>query len=163
MSAKRGVNGGPGPAGTAGPQGPQGPQGPAGSGTSVNADVENDNAGSIVIGQVVYISGAASVDLAQANAIGTAQAFALVQDTSISSGVSGFVQLEGILEATTGEWDAVTGQVGGLTIGSTYYLSTTVAGGLTTVAPTSSGLVVQVGKALSTTRFDISIRRPIRL
>lgn len=161
LVAKKGVDSFGGPPGPTGPAGPQGPAG--GGGASVTANVENDNAGTIVIGQVVYISGPASVDLARANLIGTAQAFALVKDISIATAVSGDVQLEGILEATTGQWDAVTGQSGGLTTGSTYYLSMTTPGALTTTAPTSSGLVVQIGKALSTTRFDISIRRPIRL
>jgi hypothetical protein len=50
----------------------------------------------------------------------------------------------------------VTGQVGGLTPNSTYYLSAATAGALTTTAPSTAGqFVYRVGKAISTTQMDI--------
>lgn len=118
----------------------------------------NNNAGAIVIGQAVYVDGAGTVDLAQANAAGTKDVLGLVADTSIAAAVSGGIQTDGLLTATTGEWDTVTGQVGGLTAGSIYYLDPTTAGGLTATAPTTVGqFVCPVGRALSTTEMEITI------
>lgn len=68
----------------------------------------------------------------------------------------------GRLVLTTAEWDARTGDSGGLVAGSPYYLSSSVAGKLTRIAPTepgtfklkvgvagdSVGLVVQIGDAI---------------
>jgi hypothetical protein len=74
------------------------------------------------------------------------------------------VQVDGIFEATTGEWDAVTGQTGGLTEGEQYYLSPDTAGELTVNAPDSWGeFVVPVGVALSATELDIEIGGILRL
>ena len=78
----------------------------------------NNNAGAIVIGQAVYVDGAGTVDLAQADAAGTKDVLGLVVDTTIAAAAAGGVITTGILTATTGEWDAVTGQVGGLTSGA---------------------------------------------
>ena len=119
----------------------------------------NANASSITIGQPVYVSAAGSVNLASAAASGTCKVLGLVRDASIATASSGFIQTDGILSATTGGWDAVTGDTGGLTAGSIYYLST-VAGGLTTTAPSGSGnYVIKVGLALSTTEMEIDTDR----
>lgn len=61
----------------------------------------------------------------------------------------------GVVTLTTGQWDARTGDVGGLTKGSEYYLSST-AGGLTKTEPTT-GLRQYVGKAISTTVLLLDI------
>jgi hypothetical protein len=56
-----------------------------------------------------------------------------------------------VLNATTGQWDTVTGGTGGLTPNAIYYLDPGNAGKLTTVAPiTISQYVAQVGIAIST-------------
>lgn len=124
----------------------------------------NSNAGAIVIGQPVYVDGAGSVDLAQADALATADVLGLVFDTSIASAASGGLLTDGRLVATTGEWDVVTGQVGGLTAGSTYFLDAATVGMLTTTAPVAVGEVVApVGKALSTTELEINIDHTILL
>lgn len=74
------------------------------------------------------------------------------------------VQVDGIFEATTGEWDAVTGQTGGLSEGEQYYLSPDTEGELTVNAPDAWGeFVVPVGVALSSTELDIEIGGLIRL
>lgn len=74
------------------------------------------------------------------------------------------VQVDGIFEAATGDWDAVTGQTGGLTEGETYYLDQDTAGKLTVNAPVAYGdFVAPVGTALSSTELDIEIGAPIRL
>jgi len=124
----------------------------------------NGNASAIVIGSPVYSDAAGSVDLAQANASGTVEVLGLVRDTSIAASASGSIQTDGILAATTGQWDIVTGDTGGLVAGTVYYLDPTTAGKLTATAPTTtSQYVVRVGKAISTTEMEISIEPPILL
>ena len=124
----------------------------------------NANAGSIAIGQPVYPSAAGSVDLAQADAIGTAQVLGLVSSASITSSASGNIQTDGVLTATTGQWDTVTGGSGGLVAGSVYYVDPDTAGMLTATAPTTAGdYVIRVGLALSATELEISIQPPIKL
>lgn len=66
------------------------------------------------------------------------------------------VAFAGPLDATTDEWDAVTGDSGGLTPAAPYYVGTT--GTLTTTAPSAPGTrVAAVGIALSPTSMMIQI------
>lgn len=124
----------------------------------------NNNAGAIVIGQPVYVDAPGGVDLAQADALATSDVLGLVADATIASAASGGILTDGRLTATTGEWDAVTGQVGGLTSGSRYYLDETTVGQLTVTAPTVTGdVVAPVGQALSTTEMEINIDHTILL
>lgn len=122
----------------------------------------NANAGAIIIGQPVYAASGTTVDLAQANAQGTIRVVGLVKDTNIANGASGVILIDGLLVATTGQWDAVTGQVGGLTPNADYFLDAANPGMLTTTPPTT-GFVLRVGYALSTTEFEIEIGQPIKL
>ena len=125
------------------------------SSTSVVTDTAtNGEASAIAIGRAVYVSAANQVRLANANSASTTNVVALVASTSINSSASGNIAVAGMLEATTTQWDAVTGQSGGLTPGATYFLSNTTAGALTTTAPTS-GHVVPVGIALGTTKLRL--------
>lgn len=58
----------------------------------------------------------------------------------------------GLVNLTTAQWDAVTGQSGGLTRGAVYYLSQSVIGGITTTRPSTPGTyTTRVGIALSPT------------
>jgi len=124
----------------------------------------NGNAGTLVIGTPVYSKAAGSVDKAEANAVATTDVVGLVMDVSILTGIAGNVQTDGVLTATTGQWDAVTGQVGGLTFGSRYYLSDATAGMLTTTAPVNTGSFFEpVGIALSATQLQIDIDEAIFL
>lgn len=124
----------------------------------------NGNAGAIVIGQPVYVDAPGSVDLAQADAASTTDVLGLVADTTIPSAGSGGILTDGVLTATTGEWDVVTGQVGGLTSGVKYWLDPTTAGNLTTTAPTVVGdFVAPIGQAMSTTELEITIGHTIKL
>jgi len=119
----------------------------------------NVNVGAIVIGTPVYPSSATEVDKAGAAAAGTRKVLGLVQSASIASGASGFIQTDGVLTATTGQWDAVAGTTGGLAFGTIYYLSAT-AGLLTATAPSASGnYVCPVGIALSSTELEIDTDR----
>lgn len=124
----------------------------------------NANAGSIVIGCPVYTSAADAVNKAQANASGTSKVTGLVADTSIAASASGTIQTDGVLTATTTQWDAVAGTTGGLTAGTLYFLDPANAGKITATVPTTVGqYVVCVGKALSTTELLIHIAYPILL
>jgi hypothetical protein len=72
--------------------------------------------------------------------------------------------VDGFLTATTGQWDAVTGQTGGLTPGALYYLSVATAGKLTLTATETVGeFVERVGKAVSTTRMEVTVMPRIKL
>ena len=122
--------------------------------TVVTDTATNGEASAIAIGRAVYVSAANQVRLANANSASTTNVVALVASTSINSSASGNIAVAGMLEATTTQWDAVTGQSGGLTPGATYFLSNTTAGAITTTAPTS-GHVVPVGIALGTTKLRL--------
>ena len=116
----------------------------------------NANAGAIVIGTPVYASSATQVDKAGAAALSTSKVVGVMQSASTASGVSGFIQKDGVLTATTTQWDAVAGTTGGLAFGTLYYLSGT-AGLITATAPIAAGsYVVCIGTALSTTELEIN-------
>lgn len=124
----------------------------------------NGNAGAIVIGTAVYSSANDTVDKARADAVGTVDTIGLVSDVSISAAAVGGVQTNGILAATTGQWDAVAGTTGGLTKNVKYYLSSATAGLISSTPPSSAGqFVVEVGIAISTTEMKIDIQRRIKL
>lgn len=124
----------------------------------------NGNAGSLVIGAPVYVSADDEVDKARANAAGTKDVLGLVADTSIATTVAGTVQSDGVLTATTGQWDAITGGSGGLVANTIYFLSAATAGMLTATAPVADGeFVCRVGLALSPTELEITILTPIKL
>jgi hypothetical protein len=125
---------------------------------------QNNNAGTVTIGQAVYVDGAGTVDLAQADAAGTKDVLGLVADVTIVAAASGGIQTDGVLAATTGQWDAVTGQVGGLTAGSKYYLDAATAGSLTATPPSGAGeFVAPIGIAMSTTEMEITILVTVKL
>jgi hypothetical protein len=111
--------------------------------------VTNENAGTIEICQAIYQTTTTSgVNLAEANASGTSQVIALISSTTI---------------ATTAQWDAVvTGESGGLTPGTTYWLDPTTAGNLTATPPsTVTQFDTYVGVAQSSTVMILGIAQPI--
>ena len=127
-------------------------------------EMTNNNASPIVIGHVVYCDWAGTVDLARANALGAAEDIGFVKNISIAAAADGYIQTNGVLEATTGQWDAVAGTTGGLTAGAVYYLDPSTAGNITETAPIAAGqYVIRAGKAISTTELEISITEPIKL
>lgn len=136
--------------------------GGAGAASNPTFVAANGEASAIVIGTPVYISGADTVRKALANAQGTKDVVGFVTDITVASAGNANVQMCGPLTATTGQWDAVTGQTGGLTIGATYFLDNTTAGRLTTTVP-ASGYVCPVGKAVSTTKLLINLGTTIQL
>lgn len=94
------------------------------------ATAANANASSITKGQPVYMTSDGEVDLCQANASGTTVLFGVVADTSVATTANANIQLDGVLDATTAEWDAIAGTTGGLVPGTQYIVSPTVAGNL---------------------------------
>ena len=123
----------------------------------------NANASTAVICEVVYAANTAdNFDKAQANASGTVEAIGLVADTAIASSAVGSVQTGGTFTATTAQWDAVTGESGGLTPGTKYFLSEATAGQLSTAAP-STGFIKQIGTALSATDLLLQFGPTIKL
>jgi len=124
----------------------------------------NGNANAIVIGSPVYASAAGTVDLAQADDVNTSEVVGLVSDASVANGANGSIQTGGILTATTGQWDTITGETGGLVANTVYFLDPSAEGKLTVNAPTTDGhLVSRIGKGLSTTQLEIAIQPPILL
>jgi len=126
--------------------------------------LENDTGAAVINeGAPVYCKSAGKVDNAQADAVATVEVIGLAQD-EIAYQASGNIQTDGVLSLTTGEWDSITGDTGGLTFNDVYYLDPDTAGMLTTTAPTTTGdFVVRVGKAISTTDMEISILNAIKL
>ena len=122
-----------------------------------NYFVATNNQGSTINKcMAVYIESADTVNLASANSATLSAFVGLVSDTSIGTGNTGNIQFGEILTANTAQWDAVTGESGGLTAGAIYYLSPTSPGELTQNAPvTVNQYVVQVGRALNSTNFNI--------
>lgn len=101
------------------------------------------------------VTAAFSVDSSQSLTVGLAVAGAL--DTEPVT-----VQSDGILELSTGDWDARTGAAGGLASASPYWLSETTQGQLQAVPPTASGTyLVQVGIAISATKLLVRITEPV--
>lgn len=131
--------------------------------TNTQALINNEVA-SIPIGTPVYLQAAGAVKKAQANAGATARVVGLVYDASIAASASGSIATDGVLSATTTQWDAITGQTGGLTFGSLYFLDPATAGKLTATPPTTAGQYnTLVGFALSSTVMDINIDMEILL
>ncbi len=125
---------------------------------------QNNNAGAIIIGTPVHNDGAGTVDTSQADAVATVEVLGFVRDASIAAAASGAIQTDGVLTATTGQWDTITSDTGGLTAGAVYFLDPDTAGKITKTAPTAtSDFVVRLGKAISTTEFEITILQPIEL
>jgi len=117
----------------------------------------NGAPGTVSIGSPVYISSTDtfihSVGENLPNVVGLAA-------ETIEATASGGIQTDGKLSATTGEWDALTQQEGGLTPGAIYYLG--YFGGLYPTPPTG-GFLVRLGIAINATDLEIKISRPIRL
>ncbi len=108
-------------------------------------------------GTPMYASASGEADAARANAAGTSRVIGLASSNG-AEGEPVHVQYAGPLDLPTAEWDVITGQSGGLTQGSYYYLVSGAAGQLTTTEPTAGGTFgIRVGLALSSTTMLIQI------
>jgi len=127
-------------------------------------DTNGEAATAIVIVNPCYMFGVGSVRRAQANALATSRVTGLALSTTTAAGANLELVTDGLMTATTGQWDAVTGSAGGLIFDTTYYLDPTTPGRITATAPSTVGqTVVEVGVALSTTELQVNIQPPILL
>lgn len=115
----------------------------------------NMQGSSITIAQVVYTD-ATGAKLARADSDTTRRAIGFVFDSSIANTGTGSIATSGSMTATTAQWDAVAGTSGGLVPNTTYWLSGTTAGAITSTAPTS-GWVQPVGVAATATVMRIGV------
>jgi hypothetical protein len=124
--------------------------------------VQNVNGSTATVCQPVYVFGSGTIKLARANAAATAIVAGLVHDATIANNASGEICTSGPMTKTTAQWDAQTGQSGGLTAGAEYWCSAATAGKLTTTPPSAATQFdVRVGIALSTTIMLVGIAPPI--
>lgn len=132
--------------------------------TNIRAVTNGESSVAVVIGMPVYASAADTVKRAQANAKTTSKVIGLVYDASIAAGSNGSVATDGVVVATTAQWDAVTGGTGGLTFNTVYFLDPSNAGKLTATPPTTVGQCnAIIGVGLSTTELALQIEQPILL
>jgi hypothetical protein len=129
--------------------------------SNTSSTLTNDEATTVNIVNCVYSDASGGFKKAVANADATSKAIGFTS-AGIASSASGAVCTSGEISATTAEWDAVTGQTGGLTFGAMYFLDNTTAGKINSTAP-SSGYVVPVGQAMSTTKLKVSVLARIQL
>jgi hypothetical protein len=131
------------------------------TGLYVGSTLTNDEVSTVNICSAVYNDAAGGFKKAVANALGTSLVVGLAS-ANINSAASGIIGTAGEIAATTAQWDAVTGQTGGLTFGARYFLDNATAGKITSTAP-SSGFIVPIGQAMSTTQMLVRIGDRIQL
>jgi len=103
-----------------------------------------------------------AVTLCQANAANTSNCAGLCigageNPTAPGGPVSIRYQFSGPLTLSVEEWANISGEVGGLTPHSTYYISAATAGKLTKTAPSNPNFIAPVGFALNATTLMIQI------
>lgn len=111
------------------------------------------------VGTPVYSSAAGACNKARANAAGTATPLGLALFTGIE-GRRVRVKNAGPVDLSAAEWaGVVSSDSGALVAGARYFLSQGTAGKITRTEP-ESGLVVQIGVALSTTCLLLQLLTP---
>lgn len=120
---------------------------PADTDTALS-QVVTQNAHGFAVGEAIYLSALNTYAKAQANALATSRAVGVVSTVS-SPNEFAFVSAGAISGLT------------GLTAAAAHYLSPTVAGALTTTAPTGAGqFIVSILDAASTTAGFVNIGQP---
>jgi hypothetical protein len=125
--------------------------------------LENEDVVAIEKCQVVYSDVDGKINRARAHSLITAKAIGFAS-SNIDIGASGFIRVDGVLDADQPLWNAVIeeGSVVGLSPGTIYYLSAITPGFITAVAPSDPGLyVVAIGRALTSTIMKIEVEYPI--
>lgn len=136
---------------------------PTGTGTpgisnTITVSKMNSDAISLLKGMPVYIKTDGTVS--RSNSDATALAFlGFVYDTLIPVNGTGLIIVDGLLTASSGQWNAVTGG-SGIVGANTYYLS--ALGTISLTAPVS-GYSREVGLALNSTDLQIRIMPTIEL
>lgn len=102
------------------------------------------------------------VTTSEANGLSSAATIGLLTSAVDASNRDSSAQYAGIVEMTTAEWDAVTGDTGGLALGVLYYVSSTVTGKISsTRTGVSNRCITLLGIALSPTELQLQICGPI--
>lgn len=115
-------------------------------------DATNGDAAPHLPGMAVYISASDTVKAAIATSYAEATVAAFATGTVAASAIGSY-QAGGRLDIFTG-----------LTPGNVYFLSPTVAGGITSTPPTTVGQwISRVGQAFSATALDVEIEAGIEL
>lgn len=131
--------------------------GPGPGGTSLTVTLTNNESVTMPIGTPAYVNAEAGAKNAQANTALTKAVVGLAT-TAVLAGASGTFQTAGPMTLTTAQWDAITGDTGGLLYGATYYLDGRTAGKLTRTPPSGYGYYVRpVGVAVSSTILNINV------
>lgn len=140
--------------------GPRGPIGPAGSGSDIFSAETDDT---LTLGAPVYVKVSGNLGLAQADALPQTRVRGLSTENK-TPGFAAITQTQGVMTQTTAAWDALTGDVGGLTNAAPYYVDPATPGKLTKTGPSagSGEYCAFVGAAVSSTEMDIDIRTPIK-
>lgn len=117
----------------------------------------NGNAGTLPAGTPIYQTTTSdTIDSARANSFATSDVVGFLV-ASTATATQGTYQDSGRLKLTTAEWDAITGDTGGLVAGSTYWLSILQAGKMVKIAPSTTGVSKKLGYAVTTEEFQIQI------
>jgi hypothetical protein len=134
------------------------------SANDIRSLTNGESSAPVAIGAPVYASAADTVKLAKANAKATSGVIGLGYDVATAFGALGNVQCSGVMTATAGQWDAVTGLTGGLAFNTLYFLDPANFGKLTATPPTTVGQCnVLVGRGLSATEMQLLLRDPVLL
>ena len=131
----------------------------AAAGTPNVVSLTNADAGSLIVGQVVYASALGSVDKAKADSATTCEVIGISQ-TAVATTAAAAVQISDVFTfSSTAQVDAVFGTTGGFpTAGQKYFLSAATAGLGTATAPSSTGNKSKLlGYSISATKFKIAI------
>jgi hypothetical protein len=123
--------------------------------------LQNSEVVTVAPGTPVYSSGANAFLRANGNAGNTSGVIGLAS-AGIAAAANGGIATGNVLTLTTAQWDAITGQTGGLTQSINYFLNTTTIGLLTSTVPTTGYLIV-VGQALSATTMLINIGTKVQM
>lgn len=134
------------------------------TGVGVGSPVDTGLGGTISIGTPVYSSADGHCNKAIATSATLSQVVGLVADQAIAHAAAGNVRTEGPLTATSVQWDAITGDIGGLVPNAQYYLDPSTAGMLTRVQPTDPGqFIAPIGTAISSDTIVIRIKKTTAL
>ena len=111
-------------------------------------------------GMVVYVPSDGHAELAQSDAVSTSGAIGLAE-FDVTATNTGTYLTEG--QISRNDWTSITGATS-LTPGAVYFLSTSLAGGMSTTPPSTVGeTIVRIGRAASLTVLDIEISQPVLL
>lgn len=138
------------------------------SGASINVSpviiqMVNSESTAITRGQPVASNASGEAQLCVYDNIAKVRVLGVVFDESVEPGETANIAILGPVEATTDEWDALTGDTGGLSGTAKYYVGST-AGDLAVTATTTNGTFqAPVGVAMSTTKLFVQPQRILRV